>query len=264
MSVIYSSLSFDRAAGFYDSTRNLPKPVAYFGVQAILDAAGPAARILDVGTGTGRISVPMLVRGADLIGCDLSPRMMSLLRGKYPQARLARADAAVLPFPADHFDALTTCQVMHLVGPWRVALEEFRRVLKPGGIYINARTRRGRGQSVREQIRNHWKVKIEELGGEARRPGVQNDQELLDEFEKMGAQVKQVEVVRFSRTYTVREVIEETASRIHSHTWEIPDDIFVHSIHDLWTWAGYEFGDLDRRIDETACFTLDIVRYQSP
>ena len=178
MSVIYSSLSFDRAAGFYDRPgicRSLPLPSRYrqFSKQLVRPHG-----ILDVGTGTGRISVPMLLRGADLIGCDLSTRMMSLLRGKYPQARLARADAVVLPFPAGHFDALTTCHVMHLVGPWRRALEEFRRVLKPGGIYINARTRRGRGQSVREQIRNHWKVKVQELGGEkpmvlsSKRPGL--------------------------------------------------------------------------------------------
>src|SRR5512137_1155289 len=113
------SISFDRAADFYDQTRDFPEPVANQGVQAILDAAGPGARILDAGTGTGRVSVPLLKRGATLFGIDLSARMMSRLKGKFPPARLAQADVSRLPFGGKTFDAVLTCHVMHLVGPWR-------------------------------------------------------------------------------------------------------------------------------------------------
>jgi ubiquinone/menaquinone biosynthesis C-methylase UbiE len=72
------SRSFDRAADIYDQTRPLFEPIAKHGLQAILDITGPNARILDVGTGTGRISVPLLERGMDLIGCDISSAMLSL------------------------------------------------------------------------------------------------------------------------------------------------------------------------------------------
>jgi hypothetical protein len=61
------SRSFDRAAGYYDQTRPWQEPFANAGTQAILDMTGPRARVLDVGTGTGRISVPLLERGLDLI-----------------------------------------------------------------------------------------------------------------------------------------------------------------------------------------------------
>src|SRR5262245_26679816 len=67
-----SSLSFDRAASVYDQTRPLPEPGATLGIQAILDIAGPQARILDVGAGTGRVSIPLLQRGANLVGIDLA------------------------------------------------------------------------------------------------------------------------------------------------------------------------------------------------
>ena len=43
-----TSRSFDRAASVYDQTRPLPEPIAGHGIQAILDMAGPGARILDV------------------------------------------------------------------------------------------------------------------------------------------------------------------------------------------------------------------------
>ena len=152
-----NSLSFDRAAGIYDQTRPLPEPIAKHGIQAILDLMGAGARVLDVGTGTGRISVPLLERGADLIGCDISSKMLMRLQEKFPSARIAQSDASHLPFPAAQFDAVLTVHVMHLISPWREALREFRRVLKPGGAYLNVRTWATVGSSVREQMRVFWR-----------------------------------------------------------------------------------------------------------
>src|SRR5574341_687347 len=117
-----TSQSFDRAANVYDQTRPLPKPTATRGIQAIRDITGPEALILDAGTGTGRISIPLLERGARLIGCDLSMKMLRRLHENLSSAQLAQADAALLPFPANSFDAVLTVHVMHLVGPWREAL----------------------------------------------------------------------------------------------------------------------------------------------
>src|SRR5689334_24267582 len=110
-----NSISFDRAAHFYDRTRLLHEPIAKHGIQAILDLTGPKARVLDVGTGTGRISIPLLERGLDLIGCDLSAKMLMRLQEKRPSARIVQADASLLPFPASHFDVVLTVHVMHLI-----------------------------------------------------------------------------------------------------------------------------------------------------
>src|SRR5262245_2671448 len=152
-----NSRSFDRAASIYDQTRPLFEPIAKHGIQAILDLTGPSARILDVGTGTGRISVPLLQRGADLIGCDISSKMLSRLQEKLPSARIAQADASLLPFPTAKFDVVLTVHVMHLIPPWREALREFQRVLKPNGTYLNVKTWAPAGVSVREQIRDYWR-----------------------------------------------------------------------------------------------------------
>src|SRR5574341_583955 len=171
-----ASRSFDRAAGVYDQTRDLQEPVVTHGLPAILEQAGLNALILDVGTGTGRISIPLLERGANLFGCDLSAKMMARLREKYPAARVAQADAARLPFASRQFDALLTVHVIHLVGPWREALREFRRVLRPDGVYIN--TWGGPvGASADERIRAFWWSRVEVRGFSVRRPGVQGRSE---------------------------------------------------------------------------------------
>ena len=69
---MHTSRSFDRAAEFYDKTRPLFDATVDAGIRSLLEAAGEGARILEVGAGTGRISIPLLERGADLIGCDIS------------------------------------------------------------------------------------------------------------------------------------------------------------------------------------------------
>jgi SAM-dependent methyltransferase len=52
---------------------------------------------LDVGCGTGRAFDPLLARGWQMVGCDVSPGMLAEARGKFPSARLIEADARSLP-----------------------------------------------------------------------------------------------------------------------------------------------------------------------
>jgi ubiquinone/menaquinone biosynthesis C-methylase UbiE len=255
-----SSISFDRAAGFYDSTRDLPAAVATQGIQAILEAAGPGARILDVGTGTGRISVPLLQGGADLFGCDLSLKMMAQLRRKYPPARLAQADAAFLPYPDGCFDALLTVHVMHLVGPWREALGEFRRALKQGGVYLNARTER-QPDAPRARLFDVWRSRVQAHGASVKSARRQADAELHAELRQMGAQVQQIEAARFTRRYTVNAILDELSGRMFSISWDIPDEAYQAALDDLRGWAGETYPDPQQPFEENSRFLLDVVRF---
>src|SRR5688572_3381607 len=258
-----TSQSFDRAASIYDQTRPLPEPTATHGLQAILDITGPEAFILDAGTGTGRISIPLLKRGAKLVGCDLSMKMLMRLQEKFSSAQLTQADAALLPFPANYFDALLTVHVMHLVGPWREALHEFRRVLKPGGAYLNIRTYEPVGISIREQIRDSWRSWISARGIDVRHPGVQNRTELLQELQMMGASLMEVEAVRCTHTYTLAEELERYETRVYSDTWKIPDVIFEASVQELRERLVRDYGSLDGQLEDEVRFAIDVARFES-
>ncbi len=256
------SLSFDRAAGYYDRTRSIPEAVVREGVRAILEVAGAGARFLDVGTGTGRVSIPLLEGGANLVGCDLSLPMLRRLQEKLPRARILQADASRLPFPSSHFDAVLTVHVLHLIAPWQETLREFKRVLRPGGAYLNIRTYDHARFSPREQMRSHWREWVQAQGVQLRQPGVRDPQVILDELRSMGAVLEEVEVVRYSRSYTMGNEIELMRARVYSNAWDLPDEVHAASMQEVERWVAENHGDLEMEREDEVRFVIDVGRFE--
>jgi ubiquinone/menaquinone biosynthesis C-methylase UbiE len=136
-----ASITFDRAADYYDQTRGYP-PGVEKGVASIIAQAGNLkadSRVLEIGIGTGRIALPVAPLVGSYYGIDLSRPMMNRLRAKqYSEAIfVAEGDATQLPFPTGTFDAVVAVHVFHLIPNWRDALAEVRRVLRPGGMLVH-------------------------------------------------------------------------------------------------------------------------------
>jgi ubiquinone/menaquinone biosynthesis C-methylase UbiE len=262
MTSIKNSRIFDRAADIYDQTRPLLEPIIQHGIPAILDVIGPEAHVLEVGCGTGRISIPLLERGVDLVGCDLSKPMLSRFQQKSSSARIVRADGRMLPFPAGHFEALLTVHVMHLIPAWRDVLREFRRVLVPGGAYLNVSTWAAVGRSASGKIRDFWRSWMKANGVEAGHLGAREQAELLHELNLMGADISEVEAIRYSYPFHLREELERFSSRIYSETWDLPEGIFNASMKALYEWAAQEFGDLDQELEDSVRFFIDVARFE--
>ncbi|PSP55708.1 SAM-dependent methyltransferase [Halobacteriales archaeon QS_1_67_19] len=106
--------------------------------QAVLDAIDPVEdkKILEIACGTGRFTVMLAERGADIVGLDISGPMLQQGRQKAQQASVAdhlefmRGDAARLPFPDDHFDTVFAMRFFHLADTPATFLSEMRRVAK--------------------------------------------------------------------------------------------------------------------------------------
>lgn len=112
--------------------------------EGTLDRAGvfPGARVLDVGCGTGTLTLEAKRRaGAEgkVSGLDASPEMIARARAKAAEAGLAVelevASAESLPFADGSFDVvLCSLALHHLHGDRRsAAVAEMHRVLVPGG-----------------------------------------------------------------------------------------------------------------------------------
>lgn len=107
---------------------------------AFLDFVGleGAARVLDVGCGTGALTGALLNRcpGASITGLDTCSDYLQACQLAWPESRchFLQGDAMQLPFKPAHFDAVASMLLLMLVPhPERVALETLR-VLRPGGV----------------------------------------------------------------------------------------------------------------------------------
>ena len=93
-------------------------------------------RIIDIGAGSGAVSVALRTAGADVVATDASTEMLTMARQLLPGLSTVVADATALPFENDSFDGATSgfC-VNHLAEPHRL-LSEAARVVRPGGFVL--------------------------------------------------------------------------------------------------------------------------------
>ena len=77
----------------------------------------------------------------------------------------------------------------------------------------------------------------------------------------MGAQVGEMEILRYSLRYTLRAELERFQSRIFSDSWDVPDALFDRSLADLRTWIENEYGDLDEPHEDQLQFAITLARF---
>ncbi len=126
-------------AGDWDALRSLH--VAESEVEAAIARALdpiPVGRLIDIGTGTGRM-IELFGPDADhALGIDRSPEMLRLARVKLAQAGLASAelrqgDMYALPLPSGAAETVIIHQVLHFAQNPAAAVSEAARLLTPGG-----------------------------------------------------------------------------------------------------------------------------------
>ncbi|MCI4327627.1 MAG: class I SAM-dependent methyltransferase [Thermoplasmata archaeon] len=144
-----SEAEFDREAAGYDRTAVETMP-GYDELHQTLLWGVPFAptrrfRVLELGVGTGTLAVRMLARfpHAELVGVDLSRRMIALGRTKLRRFRdrvtLVQGDLAEFP-DAEKYDAVVSSLAIHHLedaAKWKL-FRKVRRSLAPGGYFGDA------------------------------------------------------------------------------------------------------------------------------
>jgi ArsR family transcriptional regulator len=106
--------------------------------RALETGSRPIGRLVDIGTGTGRM-IALFGRDATFaLGIDRSPEMLRLARVKLaeaglPAAELRQGDMYALPLPGGSADTVILHQVLHYAQQPAAAVAEAARLLAPGG-----------------------------------------------------------------------------------------------------------------------------------
>src|SRR6187549_54006 len=134
---------WDDYAPFYDweNARTLGRRDVPFWRRIALAATGS---VLELGCGTGRISLPLARAGVNLVGIDRSAPMLERLRAAAARRRrisgalrLVRGDIRFLPYESASFDTVIApygiLQSLLADRDLSATLESVARVLAPGG-----------------------------------------------------------------------------------------------------------------------------------
>ena len=255
------SVSFDRAAEFYDATRALPDDVAAKLTEALLAELSRigADRVLEVGVGTGRISRPLMERGIRVHGVDISRAMMrTLLRqlgAGYMVPDLTVGDATRLPFATGSVPAALMVHILHLVSSMPEAVAEVARVLKPGGVLLHEVTRMEE-ESAWQASANIWAEALAPHDYVRRsRPEIEDVHAAVAAH---GAKLRVEEYATYESRITPQANLELARNRIHSWSWEYPDDLFAEVFAEFEPKYRAHYGDMDRGLTETHIHELEI------
>jgi trans-aconitate methyltransferase len=111
---------------------------------ALLLAARPHERILDLGCGDGALT-EHLAEAASVVGVDASPELVAAARERGLDARVV--DARALTF-TNEFDAVFSNAALHWMGPLDAILAGVRRALRPHGRFVGEMGGHGNVASV--------------------------------------------------------------------------------------------------------------------
>jgi phosphatidylethanolamine/phosphatidyl-N-methylethanolamine N-methyltransferase len=158
--------AYDRWAPVYDLVFG---PVFERGRRAAIAAAERVGgRILEVGVGTG-ISLPDYSSKNKIYGVDISPTMLRKAQDRVREfglkhvEGLAVMDAANLQFADNSFDVVVAQYVVTTVPDPEGTLDEFARVLRPGGEIILV-SRVGAEAGLRKSLERWFQPAARKLG----------------------------------------------------------------------------------------------------
>ena len=129
---------YDRLASRYDTMITIAERLLFADGRrwACRQAEG---RVLEIAIGTGR-NLPYYSRQIDLVGIDVSPRMLDVARLRAEaldrRVELRVADAQELPFEDASFDTVLATLTLCSIPDDQCAVAEMARVVRPGGSVV--------------------------------------------------------------------------------------------------------------------------------
>lgn len=131
-----SAWIFNRMAGVYSARPAYPLTL----IETLHELAGSQGRVLDVGAGTGHLSLPLSARGLEVVAIDPARAMLERLqadaREQGLRLRSFHAAAEKLPMETATIDLVVLADVVHFLDKELASLEVARVLSKSGALAV--------------------------------------------------------------------------------------------------------------------------------
>ncbi len=220
---------YSKIASSYDVGRPLLEQNSSLWLNLISTHSGisPGARVLDLGCGTGRFTLPMSNQLAySMTGIDLSPEMLDKAKNKDPDGKIMWevGNADDLHYSKASFNMIFMSHLLHHVNNPSIVLVGCNRIIIEGGVVL---IRYGAMEQIREDPEHVFFPEVKQID-EVRTPSVGLIERWLT---KAGfSNIRSVDVTQ--KTYeTAIDRFQMTSVKGTSVLSMISDDAFKHGLN---------------------------------
>jgi ubiquinone/menaquinone biosynthesis C-methylase UbiE len=252
-------VDFSGNAPLYDRRHGalLPDNVAL----ALTRNLAPSSRILDIGAGTGRVSVTIAQLGFHVIAIEPALPMLQNLRAKAGAIPLqcVAADGSALPLPDTIAEAAVVARLLYLVPNWRALLDAVARVLTKRGLIIHE-WGNGRANEEWVVIREKARSLFEEAGVRPTfHPGARTETEVDEHLDDLGFRRVERVSAGAGRMTSISEFLSMIESGEVSYIWNVPEAARDACLPRLRAWVEARF-DLGRSTPIPAALEWSVFR----
>lgn len=252
------SIVFDRAVDYYDDTRGFPADVDRQLAQFMAEKGALTQQhtLIDVGTGTGRIALPLGEHVQRVIGLDLSRLMLERLQAKQVNFQgivfAVQADVMEIPLSANSADRILATHILHLVPQPERILSEAARILKTDGVLLHSWNYSDRSGFA--PLWDAWNTVIQSNN----QPRENRYQMARNLPMKLGWRLQTQHEFYYESVSTPRQVVEMMQGRYMSSMWELADDVWQRGVAAVQDALKREYAEPDAPITAKNTFFLNI------
>ena len=211
------TISFDRVAEIYDETRSIPSDAMKRIVEILAGELKGYKTVLDAGVGTGRYAKPLQDCGFDVVGLDVSSKMLREAAEK-GTGNLLRGDVCNLPFKDSSLNVTFSLSLLHLVKDWKKALQEIARVTKDLLVSVVRRSPNPLSEAYTELLKK-FGYTLQKLG--------------ISEWELKDIVKPMKSILGHAYKVSIKERLSYLNQKAYSYQWDIPENLHKQVMGEL-------------------------------